>query len=210
MKWNNAAKSIIVSSSLFAFIFIAPTFASAHCDTMNGPVVIAAQKALATNNVNLALVWVQKKDEATIKEAFTKTMTVRKLSPEAKTLADMYFFETLVRIHRAGEGVAYTGLKPAETQVDPGIEAADKALEKGSAEELLDYLNEAVHHGVDEQFAGAMAKKNFKIDDLKAGREYVKAYVEFIHYVERLYQAAKQPAEGHYHQSESGTSHEAH
>ncbi len=210
MKWNNAAKSIIVSSSLFAVIFFVPTFAIAHCDTMNGPVVIAAQKALATDNVNLVLIWVQKKDEDTIKEAFTKTMTVRKLSPEAKKLADMYFFETLVRIHRAGEGVAYTGLKPAETQVDPGIEAADKALEKGSAEELLIYLNEAVHHGIYEQFASAMAKKKFKDDDLKAGREYVKAYVEFIHYVERLYQAAKQPAEGHYHQSESGTSHEAH
>ena len=83
----------------------------------------------------------------------------------------MSFFETLVRIHRAGEGVAYTGLKPAETPVDPGIEAADKALEKGSAEDLLKYLTEAVHHGIHEQFTNAMAKKNFKQDDVAAGRE---------------------------------------
>ena len=93
----------------------------------------------------------------------------------------MYFFKTLVRVHRAGEGVAYTGLKPADTQVDPGIEAADKALEKGSAE--------ALHHGIHEQFAKAMAKKNFKPDDVAAGREYVKAYIEFIHYAERLFHA---------------------
>jgi len=89
---------------------------NAHCDTVNGPVVIAAQKGLETNNVNLVLIWVQKKDEAELEKAFNNTLSMRKLSPEAKELADMYFFETLVRIHRAGDGVAYTGLKSAETE----------------------------------------------------------------------------------------------
>ena len=173
-----------------------------HCDTMNGPVVIAAQKALEIGNVNLVLIWVQKNDEAVIKDAFTKTLAVRKLSPEAKKLADMYFFETLVRIHRAGEGVAYTGLKSAETEIEPGIEAADKALEKGSAEELLKHLDEAIHRGIHDQFTNAITKKNFKMDDVAAGREYVKAYVEFIHYAERLFQAASKPTEGHFHESE--------
>jgi hypothetical protein len=84
-------------------------------------------------------------DEAQIKKAFQKTLSVRKLNLDAPKLADRYFFETLVRIHRAGECVAYIGLKPAETQIDPGSEAADKALEKGSAEELLKHITEAVH-----------------------------------------------------------------
>jgi hypothetical protein len=172
-----------------------------HCDTMNGPVVIAAQKALENGNVNLVLIWVQKEDEAAIREVFTKTIAVRKLSLDAKKLADMYFFETLVRIHRAGEGVAYTGLKAAETEVEPGIEAADKALEGESAESLLDYLNEAVHHGIHEQFTNALANKDFKPDDVAAGREYVKAYVEFIHYAEGLFQAASKQTEGHYQES---------
>lgn len=188
-----------------------PQFVSAHCDTMKGPVVIAAQKALETGNVNLVLIWVQKKDEAEITKAFNNTLSVRKLSPEAKKLADMYFFETLVRIHRAGEGVAYTGLKSAETEVEPGIEAADKALEKGSAEELLKHLNETIHQGIHGQFTNAMAKKNFKKDDIEAGREYVKSYVEFIHYVERLFQDAAKPAEGHMHDAEQiGTHQEIH
>jgi len=177
---------------------------------MNGPVVIAAQKALETGDVNLVLIWVQKGDEAVIKDAFTRTMDVRKLGSEAKKLADNYFFETLVRIHRAGEGVAYTGLKSAETEVEPGIEAADKALEKGSAEELLAHLNETIHHGVHTQFATAMAKKSFKKDDFEAGRDYVAGYVRFIHYVERLYQAAKLPPAGHSHESETGANHEGH
>jgi len=195
-------RSFVIPLALLVLILLPQTMLFGHCDTMNGPVVLAAQKALETGNVNLVLIWVQKDDEAIIKDAFTQTLKVRKLSPEAKKLVDMYFFETLVRIHRAGEGVAYTGLKPAETQVDPGIEAADKALEKGSAEELLKYLTEAVHHGIHEKFTNAMTKKNFKLDDVAAGREYVKAYVEFIHYAERLFQAASKPAEGHFHESE--------
>jgi hypothetical protein len=203
-------KRFPVLVALLALILLPKNMLFGHCDTMNGPVVIAAQKALETGNVNLVLIWVQKGDEAIIKDAFTKTLDVRKLSPEAKKLADMYFFETLVRIHRAGEGVAYTGLKSAETKVEPGIEAADKALEKGSAEELLTHLNETIHQSIHKQFTNAIAKKNFKNDDIEAGREYVKAYVEFIHFVERLYQAAKQPVEGHSHESESSANREVH
>lgn len=191
--------------AVFTLILLPESTLFGHCDTMNGPVVNAAKKALETGNVNLILIWVQKKDEAQIKEAFQKTLAVRRLNAEAQKLADMYFFETLVRIHRAGEGVAYTGLKPAETEVEPGIEAADKALESGSAEKLVEHLTEAMRHGVEEQFKQALSQKNYKSDDLEGGREYVKAYVEFIHYAERLYESVKRPAEGHFHESESGT-----
>src|SRR5687768_9733513 len=87
--------------------------ASAHCDTLDGPVVAAARKALDSGNVNAVLIWVQSRDDAEIRNHFQKTMAVRKAGPQARELADMYFFETLVRLHRAGEGAGYTGLKPA-------------------------------------------------------------------------------------------------
>ncbi len=176
-----------------------PQSASAHCDTMNGPVVTAAEQALESGDVSGVLIWVHKKDEAEITKAFKNTLVVRQLSPEAKKLADMYFFETLVRIHRAGEGVAYTGLKPAETEIEPGIAAADRALKTGSASELVKHLNDAIHQGLHSEFTNAMSKKNYKKNDVAAGRDYVKSYVEFIHYVERLFQAAAKPAEGHMH-----------
>ncbi len=179
-----------VAAVLFAILAVFPEVALAHCDTMNGPVVKAARKALEANDVNLVLVWVQKKDEAEIRKAFARTMTVRKLSEEAKALADMYFFETLVRIHRAGEGEPYTGLKPADAPVDPGIEAADRALEKGSPEELVQHASQVVHEGIRKRFAAADKAKKFKPENLEAGRAYVKSYVEFIHYVERVHQAA--------------------
>jgi hypothetical protein len=174
---------------------------------MNGPVVKAAVNALESGNVNLVLVWVQKKDEAQIKEAFQKTLIVRKLNPDAQKLADMYFFETLVRIHRAGEGVAYTGVKPAESEPELGIVAADNAIEKGSADELMKNLTETIHHGVQKQFSRVLATKNYRPDDVEAGREYVKTYVMFIHYVEQLYQSTLSPAEGHYHEGETHDDH---
>ena len=90
---------------------LGPNNLFAHCDGMDGPVISAAKNALDTEDINLVLFWVQKKDETELKKAFQKTMAVRKLNPEAKELADMYFFETLVRIHRAGEGEPYTGIK---------------------------------------------------------------------------------------------------
>jgi hypothetical protein len=169
---------------------------------MDGPVVKAAQKALEAGNVNLVLIWVQKTDEIEVRKVFEQTMTVRKLSLEARTLADRYFFETLVRIHRVGEGAAYTGLKPAGRDLGPAIPAADKALEVGSVEPLLKLLSDAVQAGATEHFKHAVAKKNFDKNNIEAGREYVKAYVEFVHYVERIYQAAKNPAHGHYPENE--------
>ncbi|HZD40652.1 MAG TPA: DUF6448 family protein, partial [Terriglobales bacterium] len=89
-----------------------PRQAIAHCDGLDGPVVKAAQNALQTGNVDLVLIWIRPKDEKEIRTAFQKTLAVRQLNPQARELADMYFFETLVRVHRAGEGAPYTGLKP--------------------------------------------------------------------------------------------------
>lgn len=84
-----------------------------HCDTMDGPVVKAATEALEKGNVNFILSWVPKKAEVELRKAFEKTLLARKLGKEAKELADYWFFETAVRLHREGEGASYTGLKPA-------------------------------------------------------------------------------------------------
>jgi hypothetical protein len=87
--------------------------------------------ALAAGDVTPVLKWVPVNDEQLIRTAFQNTMQVRKLGGQAQKLADMYFFETLVRIHRAGEGASYTGLKPG-AEIDPAIAMADEALESGS------------------------------------------------------------------------------
>ena len=187
-----------------ALVFIAaatlvwPKTGFAHCDGLDGPVVKAAQRALDSGDLNPVLIWVQKSDEAEIKSLFAKTLAVRKVNTQARELADMYFFETLVRIHRAGEGAPYTGLKPAGRDLGPAIPAADKALESGEVEPLVKLLTDGMQTGVRQQFKQLTAKKKFGKDDVAAGREYVKHYVEFVHYIERIHEAAKSPAEGHY------------
>lgn len=163
--------------------------AQAHCDTLDGPVVNEARKALDSGNVNLVLGWVQKKDEAEVRTAFQKAVSVRKTGAQARELADHYFFETLVRVHRAGEGAPYTGLKPAG-EIEPPIAAADKSIETGKLEPVARMVKERMGNGLHQQFDAVAAKKKYNPNDVAAARAYVGAYVEYVHYVERLYEAA--------------------
>jgi len=180
--------------------------ASAHCDTLDGPVVAAARKALDSGNVNLVLVWVQKKDDAEIRKHFEKTVAVRKVNAQAKELADMYFFETLVRIHRVGEGAGYTGLKPAG-KIEPPIAAADKSLETGKLEGVARLVSERMEQGLHRHFEDVMKKRRYNPNDLAAGRAFASAYVEFTHYVERLYDAGETLAPGRAQKEAPGLAH---
>jgi hypothetical protein len=193
-----------VSAAACALIWSLP--AAAHCDTLDGPVVAAARKALDTGNVNLVLIWVQKKDEAEIRNHFQKTVAVRKVNAQARELADMYFFETLVRIHRAGEGAGYTGLKPSG-KIEPPIAAADKSIETGKLEGVAKLVSERMEQGLHRQFEDMMKKKNYNPNDIAAGRAFASAYVEYTHYVERLYDAGETLAPGHVQKEAPGLAH---
>lgn len=172
-------------------------WAFGHCDGMDGPVVTLARKALDSGNVNLVLAWVRAEDETEIRRSFEHAVAVRRLGPDARELADMHFFETLVRIHRAGEGAPYTGLKPAGRDLGPAIPAADKAIEDGSLGRVAEVLTKAIHEGLHRHYEAAVARRRFDPNDIRAGREYVEAYVPYIHYVERLWLAAMGSAHGH-------------
>jgi hypothetical protein len=193
-------RSILVLAMLLILASASSMFS--HCDGLDGPVVQAAQKAIASGDVNLALIWVQKSDEEQIKKSFDETLAVRKLSPEACQLADMHFFETLIRLHRAGEGAEFTGLKPAGRDLGPAIPAADKALRDGNAEPLVKLLTTTIQDRVRDHFNEALTRQKFAKDDLDAGRGFVKAYVEYIHCVEALYETAMHPTHGHYDETE--------
>ena len=200
MTRDRFARSLSVFAVGFVLL-IMPAKVFGHCDGMDGPVVQAAQRALAKGDVNLVLSWVQATNEAEIRKVFAKTLAVRKLNPEARELADLYFFETLVRIHRAGEGAPYTGLKPAGRDFGPAIPAADKAIEIGAVEPLVKLITSESANGIRERFQKVTAAKMFSAEDVNAGRGYVKAYVEFVHYVEGLHESVQGGGDEH---SESG------
>ncbi len=173
------------------------TAAQAHCDTLDGPVVSQAQKALESGNVNQVLGWVQQRDEQEIRQAFERAVAVRKHGGNARALADQSFFETLVRVHRAGEGAPYTGLKPAG-QVEPAVAAADKSIASGQLKPVAGMILGRTEQGLHEKFERVQATRRYHPDDVAAARAHVNAYVEYVHYVEGLHAAA---AKGHGHDS---------
>ena len=197
MRVRNVVKSLTWPILAFGLTLIAPSRVLAHCDGLDGPVVKAAQRALDTRNPAFALIWVQAKDEPEIRTAFERTLAVRALNPQAKELADLFFFETLVRVHRAGEGAPFTGLKPAGRDLGPAIPAADNAIEEGSVEPIVKLLSAAMQERLRALFNGVVSTKAFQVGDVAAGRAYVKAYVEFIHYVERVYEGSTTVTAGH-------------
>ncbi len=182
---------VLLALAVGAIIFSQPAPALAHCDSINGPVVTAAQEALKQGDVKWVLPYVKPEAEAELTAAFQHTLEVRQLGPEAQELADYYFFETAVRLHRQGEGAAYTGLK-TETDHGPALAAADEALETGSLEPVYSVLDQAVQKGVAEKYeavqkARAMAAEK---NTVEAQRERVEAELIFEEYVYELHIAA--------------------
>jgi hypothetical protein len=146
-----------------------------HCDSMDGPVVTAARRALETGDVDVILPYVHSSGEDEVRDAFDRAAKARVLGDGARDIADQWFFETVVRVHRAGEGAPFTGLKPAGLDVGPVIPAAERALETGSVDELVDVLCAGVRREVDRRHAHAMELKEHAGAGVAEAREYVEA-----------------------------------
>jgi len=158
-----------------------------HCDTRDGPVVTAAKRALEAGNVNLILIWVPEEAEGEVRKAFDRAVRVRKIRKEAQDLADDWFFETVVRLHRAGEGAPYTGLKPAGLDEGPVVPRAEKAIAKGNPEEVISFILHVVEEDLQQRFKTVMEKARYDVNNVAAGRAYVKAYIGFVVHAHHLY-----------------------
>ena len=106
----------------------------------------------------------------------------------------------MVRVHREGEGAAYTGLKVDEP-VDAAIEAADRALETGQTGILVKAVTHRTEEGINQQLQKVVARRARMKDSVAAGREYVEAYVDYVHYYEGLVTATAGAAGHHEGQS---------
>lgn len=202
-------KSMLVVVAAVGIMFMSPLTASAHCDTMEGPTVADGRKAMKSNNINYALKWVQPQYEKELKKKFKLSMKVKDLSPEAKELAEQYFFSELVRIHRAGEGAPFDGLKPVGTFIDEKVRAADKSIEVGNLSPLEGLIEKEKMPELKERFERVMALKNFDVNNVEAGREYIEAYVMFFKFAEGEEEHHGAVA-GHDTASAHGSMHETH
>lgn len=189
MRRNIVTKRILALSILAVggLAAILPLTSSGHCDTLSGPVVKDGRAALETGNLTPVLKWVKPDREAELRKAFDLARTVRTKGAEAKEVADLHFLETLVRLHRAGEGAPFAGLK--DEPVEPIVAMSDKALANGSDRALVQALTGHMAKAIRERFETMAAAARKQGTSVAAGREFVEAYVTFTHYVESLHAA---------------------
>jgi hypothetical protein len=168
---------------------------------MDGPVVTAARQALEQEKVELILPYVPKASEAEVQAAFEKVLPLRKNGSGMREVAELYFFETVVRVHRAGEGASYTGLKPAGLDVGPIIPLAEKAIETGRPDELISALRDVIKSEGLGRFERLQQLKEHAGRGVEAAREYVEAMLGLQVWAHQVYLSAKaEPhGEGHHH-----------
>ena len=191
-KTNSFKIPLLILSAIVTGFIVTPHLASAHCDTLDGPVIQDARKAIEARDITPILKWVKPDDENTVRNAFQQVLAGKAEISEA---AEHEFFATLVKIHRAGEGASFTGLKPAGA-VEPAVAEADKALASGSPDALVKLITDDIAAGIKQRYEHAAATFKHKDESVAQGREFVEAYVAFTHYVERLHQDATAEA-GH-------------
>jgi hypothetical protein len=158
-----------------------------YCDSMDGPVVKAAEVALEMENVNYALPYILEKYEDELKDAFERTIQVRELSGDAAELADYWFFETTVRLHLKGRKRPYNGLKPSGINGDPVLSMADQAINNENLKDLMNFLLNSIKEDVDVRFDDVVSKKDYDINDIDDARDYVDSMLNFYFYLQQLF-----------------------
>jgi hypothetical protein len=185
----------ITAAVIAAALLLNSQDVQAHCDSLDGPVAKAVEKALETGNVNPVLAYAPATAESEIRAAFEKSRKVRGLGTDARALADQAFMETVIRLHRAGEGAPYTGLRPAGIDYGPVIPAADHAVETGDLTKLNAVLSEEIEHTLGERLAHVRELQKAPIEpktaaEVPAARERISAELGFVTFAESIRQAA--------------------
>lgn len=175
---------VAVFAATLALVVLRPQRASAHCDTMDGPTAKDGLTALESGEIAYALKWIAPDGEAELQEIFDRARTVRRLGGVAQEVADRWFLENLVRIHRAGEGASYTGLQPSGVPVDEKVAAADRCVEEGDLGALAGLVPADRWEELERRFDRMMERKGYDVTDVDAGRAYIEAYVSFFKFAE--------------------------
>lgn len=189
MKLRNIKSSLfsrVRALSVIIILTLIPSLTQAHCDSYDGPVIQDAYKALKSKDVVPVLKWVQEKDEQEITTLFNKTIAYQNLDHQVYALLEKHFLETLVRLHREGEGAPFTGLKPAGT-TNEIVLMTDAALEHRDIEAFLEKFSAHLEKFISEKYEKVAALKLVKDDSVEKGRAYVAAYVDYTHTVEALH-----------------------
>jgi hypothetical protein len=185
-----------VTSFVFLMMLLIPQGLSAHCDSYDGPLVKDALKALETGKVDLVYKWIEPESEQEIADLFNKTFALKEGDKEIYSIVEKHFLETLVRLHRQGEGASFTGLKPAGS-TSQIIVMADAALVNNNLEDLSKKLSSHILSVLNEKFQEAALRSTTKDNSVSEGRAYVKAYIAYTHFIEEIHGLLENKEEDH-------------
>ncbi|MCP4580255.1 MAG: hypothetical protein GY839_01460 [candidate division Zixibacteria bacterium] len=195
---------ILTLTALIAVFMVSPVMS--HCDSEDGPIIPLIRTSLESGEITPLLKWLAADDEAEIKSLYTRVRTLRTISDEARELVDELFIETFIRVHRASEGAPFTGIKEAGTMPPIFIEL-DEALESGSVDDLANKIANAVRENIVKRFEHAVDLSEHQDHSVEDGREFVEAYVTYMHFVEGLHNYLSAGGEGHHKVTDEGHGH---
>lgn len=144
-----------------------------HCDSLNRPVVTAARRALEASDADVILPFVPADGAAEVRDAFDRTLGHRARRPKRWPTAGSSKLPSGCTV--PAKARPFTGLKPAGLDVGPVIPAAERALDSGSPDELIDVLCVSVRDQVTQRHHHAMAFKTHAGEGVESAREYVEA-----------------------------------
>ena len=170
-----------------------------HCDSLDGPVVTAAARALQAGNVELVLPYVHPDGEAEVREAFARVLPLRAGGDGAGELADRWFYETVVRVHRAGEGAPYTGLKPAGLDPGPVLPLAEQAVATGDVQPVYALLAGELRRQLEGRLGRVRELAAAKDRSVADARAWGEAMLGFEVYAHHTYTALGNGPHGEHH-----------
>ncbi len=192
-------KAIFTTVVLLLVLFV-PILSYAHCDSVAGPVAKDVQKAIESGDLSPVLKWIRPSDEPELRSVFERALVVRNSGSEAAAVADQLFLETAVRLHRASEGEPYTGLKPASAVEEPAPALVDAALKTNALVGVEQPVLSEIQAALRARISRLEQTRAHAAESVAQGREYVRAYVELVHYIERLQTASASHSESHVHE----------
>lgn len=145
-----------------------------------GPVLDAAEKALATGAACHILVWVPAGTENMVKNLLEKACCERTISLTGECRAADGYFRTVLRLHSAHCGLRnlnYATRTPQEREI---IRTVESACRSGDYQEIGVVLGIYKDTGVRERFCEVLERRDYPAGDIGAGRRYTTAFVDLV------------------------------
>lgn len=157
-----------------------------HHNQLNAQVIKAAKMALDSGNVNYILIWVPEESENKLKNLLEKTCCESSTRDNIQNRAVDWYFKTVNRLHYASGWTSCPGMKSESIDENPIVLKVERAIETGNINEIFGVIPDTPTGDVRRRFCDVMNKKNYNVNNIAAGRDYVSSFIDLIVYLHNL------------------------